>query len=402
MVRILVVSDLHAYTPRDSIKRPPSFLVNSGAPTAKVVNPLKEIPAVLDREDLGVDWIFCPGDIADQADPDAQTFAWEGLVELKSTVKAKLLMCTAGNHDLDSRLKFSNYDPKGHLQNLSPPFPGMSENVADRYWSRNFCIHEENGIRVVNLNSAAFHGFHSGEATQKPEYLHGRVSNRTIDAIVKEVSKKTCEHNILLTHHHPYKNEEIYDQDYSEMELGGKLINKLSEATNSSWLIIHGHQHYPLLKYGAATVFPPVIFSAGSMSAALSSPLSAEAPNQFYHITLETDSARTKGWWPCGLVRAWHWAFRRSWQQSSMEHNIPYGVGFGCRENIQSIIAEIIELMKLQPSKVFEMSEVFKALPHLQFVIGPTFAAIGKALGESGVRCTNASPIADSTLRWIV
>jgi predicted phosphodiesterase len=401
MVKILIVSDLHAYTPSDAIKRPPSFLVNSGAPKAKSVNPLEEIPAILERDGLGVDWIFCPGDIADQADPDAQSFAWKALFDLKAAVKAKLLMCTAGNHDLDSRLKFSDFDPKGHLQSLSPPFPGITSAVADRYWSRNFCVYEEDQIRVVNLNSAAFHGFHSGDTGKAPEYLHGRVSNRTIDAIVSEVSKKKSSHNILLTHHHPFKNDEIYEGDYSEMELGGKLVNKLSAATNSSWLIIHGHQHYPLLKYGAATVFPPVIFSAGSVSATLSSPLSSEAANQFYHITLETDPGQTSGWWPCGTVRAWHWTFRRSWIPSSMEHNIPDGAGFGCRDNVQTIVTQIVTFMTKDRTKVFEMGDIFNALPHLRFIIGPTFSAVAKELDSAGIKCTTASPIADSTLRWI-
>jgi hypothetical protein len=62
--------------------------------------------------------------------------------EFKRKVKARVLLGTVGNHDVDSRLRFSEFDPKGHLQALSPPFPGVN-GVADRYWARNFHIQEE-------------------------------------------------------------------------------------------------------------------------------------------------------------------------------------------------------------------------------------------------------------------
>ena len=278
MTQILILSDLHAYRPSDKTEREPSFLIASSKDNP--TNPIRAISEILKDQDLEVDWVLCPGDIADQADPDAQTFAWQELTELKRAVKAKLLLSTAGNHDVNSRLKFTNFDPKGHLQSLSPPFPGL-KNAADKYWARNYHIHEHDTVRLVNLNSSAFHGFHTEQQGSLSEYRHGRVSNRTIDAIVEEIRQQTFRTNILFTHHHPYRNSEIYEDDYSEMQLGGKLVSALTEATGSSWLIIHGHQHYPQISYGPHEAFPPLIFSAGSISAKITSPLSAEAPNQF-------------------------------------------------------------------------------------------------------------------------
>jgi predicted phosphodiesterase len=247
MLRLLIVSDLHAYCPAEKGGREPSFLIATERDEIRSKNPLRAIPDALKAEGLEVDWILCPGDIADQADPSAQSFAWNELVELKKATKAKLLLSTAGNHDVDSRLKFNSFDPKGHLQSLLPPFPGLKE-AADRYWARNYHIYEQGPVRLVNLNSAAFHGFHSGDAQSEAEYRHGRVSERTIDSIVSEVKDRSFPINILFTHHHPYRNDEIYDNDYSEMLLGGKLIAALAEATSCCWLVIHGHQHYPYLK----------------------------------------------------------------------------------------------------------------------------------------------------------
>jgi predicted phosphodiesterase len=401
MLKILIVSDLHAFTPRaDShtpSDNPPSFFVNSETESLRFPNPVELIPDVLKSEGLTVDWILCPGDIADRADPDAQSFAWRHLVKLKKDVKARKLLGTAGNHDIDSRFKFSDFDPKSHLQTLTPAFPGPT--VADRYWARNFHICEEGNVRLVNLNSAAFHGYHSENKDAPPEYLQGRVSTQTIDAIQKEIMIKQFDLNILLTHHHPFRNDDIYDTDYSEMQLGGKLIAMLSEQTNSSWLIIHGHQHYPALRYGPGAVFGPVIFSAGSATATLKSPLSAEAANQFYHLTLEAPGPKTKNWSPCGVIRAWHWARRRQWEPSPSEFNIPDGTGFGVRENVTTIADDLAKTVLASGPAVVEMPAVLQEHPYLRYLTKPTFDQVIAKLPGYGVQCIQGLRMQDSNFR---
>lgn len=394
MTQILILSDLHAYRPSKEHTREPSFLIASSKDNP--ANPIRAIPEILRQEGLSVDWILCPGDIADQADPDAQTFAWRELVDLKKVVKAKLLLSTAGNHDVDSRLKFNNFDPKGHLQGLTPPFPGL-RNVSDKYWARNYHIYEQDSTRLVNLNSAAFHGFHSEEKDSKPEYRHGRVSARTIEAIVEEVKQRTFQTNVLFTHHHPYPNA-IHDDDYSEMQFGRQLVEALTDATMSSWLIIHGHQHYPLMSYGPYKAFPPLIFSAGSISAKITSPLSAEAPNQFYLMTIETDPNKTNGWWPCGTIRAWSWVHRREWQPTPDGQNIPDGLGFECGDNVTSIASTIQTYVSAQSSHV-TMQQIFDARPHLRFASREILDAVIKTLKQQGIRCTVAVPFVESQFR---
>jgi predicted phosphodiesterase len=395
MTRILILSDLHAYRPSPESKREPSFLIASSKDNP--ANPIRAIPDILKQEGLSVDWILCPGDIADQADPDAQTFAWEELVELKKAVKAKLLLSTAGNHDVDSRLKFTNFDPKGHLQSLIPPFPGLKP-ASDKYWARNYHIYEQDSIRLVNLNSAAFHGFHSDEQGPLSEYRHGRVSNRTIDAIVEEIKQQQFQTNILFTHHHPYENQSIFDDDYSEMQLGGKLIAALTDATASSWLVIHGHQHYPQVSYGPTDAFPPLIFSAGSISAKITSPLSAEAPNQFYLMTIESDPCKTNGWWPCVTIRAWSWIHRREWQVTPDGQNIPDGLGFGCRDNVASIANTIRAYVCTQSSHV-TLQQIFDVHPYLQFASRKILDEAIKTLKQQNIRCTVTVPFAESQFR---
>jgi predicted phosphodiesterase len=400
-LRILVLSDLHAYTPNHKIIQPPSFLLNSLAHAHEFPNPIVSIPKVLGSEQLEVDWILCPGDIADKADPDAQAFAWAQLEQLRVNIGARLLLGTAGNHDIDSRLKIDGFDPKGRLLSLRPSFPGLDRSTVDKYWARNFHIHTEGKVRLLNLNSAAFHGYHSDQHLEpaKSEYRHGRVSAATIESILASVNAEEYPINILLTHHHPYKLEHIYANDYSEMVLGGKLIHDLTTATKTSWLVIHGHQHYPQIYYGQGTVHPPVIFSAGSVSAVLSSPLASEAANQFYHITIEPDPEKTSGWAPCGFVRAWHWHMRSRWDRSPYGFNIPFETGFGCRASPPDVAKELSHFVRQSAQPVVELRACFQELPHLQYLVKDAMEEVMKLLPAHGVKITPASTISESNLR---
>jgi predicted phosphodiesterase len=402
MIRVLIISDLHAYTPSRGDVSVPSFLLNSSVAIPDRPNPLQSIPELLEQEGLDVDWVLCPGDISDKANPDAQTFAWQQLKTIKDALGASALIGTAGNHDIDSRLLLNGFDPKGHLQSLSPAFPGIEE-ASDKYWARNFHILINDNVRLLNLNSSAFHGYHSDDESNKSksEYRHGRVSVATIDQIKSELKERSLPINILLTHHHLYKNDHIYAEDYSEMVLGGRLVRELTEITNSSWLIIHGHQHYPELRYGPGTVHVPVIFSAGSVSAVLESPLSSEAANQFYHVTLETDQSGTNGWTPCGVVRAWHWAKRSRWERSPHTFNIPYEVGFGCREQPSEIAKKIASVVIEQAKPFMEMREVFGLVPYLRFLLKETMDEVLSQLPACGVKCIRAELLSDSNLRKI-
>ena len=193
MLNILVLSDLHAYTPVNGVERVPSFLFNTTVTPADRPNPLLSIPDLIKGEGLQVDWVLCPGDIGDKANPDAQTFAWEQLKHIRDQLNAQVLIGTAGNHDIGSRLLVNGFDPKGHLQSLSPRFPGI-EDASDKYWARNFHIVVEGNVRLLNLNSSAFHGYHSDQEsdTSKSEYRHGRVSLDTIEQIKREIKKRAC------------------------------------------------------------------------------------------------------------------------------------------------------------------------------------------------------------------
>src|SRR5262249_54081973 len=153
---------------------------------------------------------------------------------------------------------------------------------CDSYWSRDFFILEEANSIIVVLNSSAFHGTNSDAAVIK-EYEHGRVSDRTISAIQRSLKGRKKPLQLLLTHHHIYKNERIMAKDYSEMKNGTKLLEMLTTEVGGQWVVLHGHRHYPAIQYGHGDSSSAIIFSAGSFSRRLNE-LSRESANQFYHI----------------------------------------------------------------------------------------------------------------------
>ncbi|MBA9071519.1 3',5'-cyclic AMP phosphodiesterase CpdA [Methylobacterium sp. RAS18] len=400
-MKLLIISDLHAHSGTSADAAPPSFFYTGKDPDSDNQNVLSLIPEVLEAEGIKVDLLLCPGDIADKADPTAQRFAWNELVKVRKQVGAKHLIASAGNHDVDSRMKHSDFDPKGSLQTLDPPFPGLNEATCDRYWSKNFHVYTQGDVRIVNLNSSAFHGYHSDDIkdTSKSEYRHGRISQITINRICSHVKKKNFKTNILLTHHHLYRNDNIYDADYSEMTYGGKLVDSLMSATESAWLVIHGHQHFPEVTYSRGAAHASTIFSSGSLSASLVAPYSSEATNQFYVITLEHDTSLTKGWSPCGTVRAWQWANRRKWVRSHGDKNIADGTGFGCRALPSQVAQSIASSFFSSGSSLSTGAEIYSAVPELRFMTREAKHQVLEMLESHGIKWVGGSDFLESVFR---
>lgn len=149
-LNILIISDIHAFNGNPDDGEAPSYYSTwPQFQNSDVRNPFRTIHALLAQENLSVDWILCPGDLADRADPTAQGLTWGALEKLRNDVQAKRLFGTAGNHDIDSRLAYDEVDIKGSLQSLSPVFPGLGDSQCDFYWSRNFAIMEDADVSLV-------------------------------------------------------------------------------------------------------------------------------------------------------------------------------------------------------------------------------------------------------------
>jgi 3',5'-cyclic AMP phosphodiesterase CpdA len=386
---ILVISDLHAHSGDPNLSASPSFLSTNSLYAD--LNPIAKIPDLLRSEDLFVDWIVTPGDLGDKADPSAQKFAWEELNRLKLSLEATHLIATAGNHDLDSRRAFPEFDLKGALQSLSPSFPiemncfMPNDGVfGDRYWSRNFVVipFPDFDCTVLIINSCAFHGYASASDGRPPdEHTRGKLSALTREAVFEAIKRDKTRLNILLVHHHPVKLPYIEDGN-SIMIGGGELIDTL-KMTKRQWLILHGHQHVPYLTYADSDPFAPVVLSAGSVSAR-TFPLKGTHPrNQVHHISIPLSEMEAGGVDLFGRVTSWSWINTGGWQRAQLDAGIPYHSGFGYRFDAKQTRDEIVTMAK--STNLLDWRTVSQQIPKLDFVVPNHLQSLLSMIEDKGV-----------------
>lgn len=386
ILTVAVVSDLHAYS--EPIANVPSRL-NIAAPEDQPnIHPLAGLSKLITDNDLKADLLLCAGDMGDKANPAATKYAWSKLQEIGRNIQAESIIATAGNHDMDSRHLHNHFDAKGCLQSLMPPFPGFAtEELCDRYWSRNFAILEGDSWRLLVLNSSAYHG--AGKDPDK-EREHGRVSEKTLCAIKAQLEKsKTKSLNLLLCHHHPIRNNGISDKDYSEMEGGDGLLQILGCGDFGQWVVIHGHKHHPRVLYSSGASTSPIIFSAGSLCAHLYPELATRARNQFYLLEFSIDELTTLGLDVAGDARAWDWIDAMGWQPATLQSGLPSNSGMGCRVSSAKTFAKDLHAqLASQEEPYFNWPEVISLKPNLRYVLPSDLKQIVKELQNMGATVT--------------
>lgn len=378
-LKIAVISDLHVFNGSSDADGAPSFVGTADPQDSPEKHPFRGLQKLITDHQLCADLLICPGDLSDKADPAALIYAWDHLNKLKEQLGARQLLATNGNHDIDSRYRHDDHDAKGTLQSLVPMFPGTEEALCDRYWSRNFAIYADDQVRIVLLNSAAFHG--SGRATD-PEFEHGRVSMRTIAALRAALAGQQYRVNILVCHHHPAPFNPVEEKDYSEMIGGDRLLELLDSDEFGSWLMIHGHKHYPRVAYATGGASSPIIFSAGSFSAQLYQKQQGHARNQFYLMEIPIEELDMLGLDLAGTVRAWDWIGLMGWQRAREQSGLPHKVGFGWREGARNIAREIATRLPAG-SHIWDADALAAALPKLRYLRPEEIANVAKRLKEN-------------------
>ncbi|MDH3062304.1 metallophosphoesterase [Achromobacter insolitus] len=337
LVRLLVVSDIHAFS--DRAKKSTGSVVDLSGAEDGTSNPLDALVADAKQMNIHPDLLVCAGDICNQADFGGLERAWKRLHRLRGELGAASVLATCGNHDLDSRfiIEQDDPDPKGALLSLDPPFPLEEESQCNKFWARNYAIVPgPNGVVIVLLNSCAFHG---GAQT---EIDHGRVSQRTIDELAKDlIPTRGARAHILVCHHHPIQLEGWQNRvDNEFMQRGQVLLDRLCAATHSPWFVIHGHRHSPKLIHGSSpTNDTPFVFGAASLGARV-----AGVSNQFHVIDLHSSDAPDHA--PVvGRIQTWSWTDTSGWSTLRDAASMPNLCGFGYRGQIKTLAKKIRDLV---------------------------------------------------------
>lgn len=357
---IAVISDLHAFI---DVRNSGNSALQFGTPALERRNPLVTLVQYTKKECLTADVLACAGDICNQADLQGFTSAWARLQELKTSLGAQHLVSTCGNHDLNSRYlkereEDDDPDPKGALLCLVPGFPFDNPVVNNQYWAQNFAVVGlTSDCCAVVLNTSAYHG------GQEEEIEHGRVSRRTIEAILRELENYRDRHTfVLVCHHHVMPMTTVAgNSDYQYIRNGAELLDKLERLTRKSWLVIHGHRHHPRLIYGqTSTSCAPVIFGSSSLGARLTG-----VPNQFHLIELK-ESNQSDHSSIVGTVRTWSWTETTGWGQAGRTSlGMPSICGFGFKGQVGYLADEI---SKLVGTAYITWPEALGNLPSLNYL----------------------------------
>jgi len=340
-LRIALISDLHAYDTLPEKESPPSRLWVGDPENLPEKNPFAGLSVLAAKDqDVKAQCLLCLGDIGDKAQPGAIKYAWERLNRLKALLHADHLLATSGNHDCDSRHESANFDAKGFLQSLDPPYPFPDEARNDRYWARHFAVLEEAEYRVVCLNSSAYHG----NSPQEIDY--GRVSDATLSRLKSYLQHSVAKRiNILICHHHPQPHSEIGLGERDTMKSGQLLLDLLAGDDSGHWIVIHGHKHHPKITYASSPTGSgaPLVISVGSFAAKLYAELASRARNQFHILAFRFDDFKKLG--PVGRIYSWDWSDGIGWIPAGPQSGLPSECGFGVKTDPAVLASRVDALL---------------------------------------------------------
>ena len=353
------MSDVHAYS-KAQLKPDearPSF-VELANPANPSVNPFTAVHELINREGLEADVLVSGGDLGDKGSPQAMNYAWTEIKKVQSSLKAPLLLSATGNHDMDSR-HLNGYDARGALQGLDD-YPFAAQSLRDAYWANNVVVQEHPAFRSVLLNSSAYHGY-------EDEWKHGRVSARTRQYLVDRLAATTDPGiNLLITHHHLYPLGGVNLGDYSEMKEASALLKLLGSGEHGSWLVIHGHRHWPSLSQASGSQGAPIVFSAGSFSAVLYDELQDKARNQFYILEIED---ALPGHRIRGRFTSWDWISDEGFLPAGERSGLPHRGGFGGALNGAELADQVATAYLADGRQFMPYSDFVTAVPDLGYAM---------------------------------
>jgi predicted phosphodiesterase len=365
MLRIAIISDLHAYEAEVGPAAPSYFCIRdtSRSPGS---NPIAALEELMKSENLRADIVLCPGDVTDKAHPGALAHGWRVLNDFKAPLQASFLAATTGNHDVDSRLTYSSYSLTDALKNLAPayPLPDCDQAENNAYWGRGFAVVDHQMVRILVINSSGQHG-------TADECKRGRLGARELDEIDRTLTGTSRTINIALCHHHPHQHMEIGLGEDDVMRGGQLFLDMLGSGRHGRWVVIHGHKHHPKITYSSGGAASPVVFASGSVSAQLYPSLATVARNQFYIMTLESNPLPdvTLG----GTVACWDWAAGAGWRKAGDTSGLPHEFGFGCRHDPRAVAERVAGHLS---SPVMKWHDVLRVVPELRYMLPQDVALV--------------------------
>lgn len=388
-LKIAVITDLH-YTKGNGATPLPEVSAN-----VNQVDPMEKLKEYLrDNSIKEVDLVLCPGDITTKACIESFSSGWNNLKSLSTSLSAKHLIASTGNHEIISRSPEINkvpgnvelhVDPQEHLLK-TPDYPTAFPESHQRwvYWGRGYEIVSGEDWVVLIVNSCHYH------TTQLAnEFERGRVG----EAALEELSEALLAHakdkpfRMVLIHHPPNNHEERdVELGREPMYNGIKLLNIL-EDTSLDWLVIHGHKHFQRLVRQSNSEFSPMIFGAGSFGASLKGATATKTKNQFYIIELDTAPDALCHDRLKGKFTSLYWNLSEWCPAQSEIHGLPDNCGFDLSRKIDiPTIAKKIKDAIETPAPWRDWDELKSEIDELNYLTPNDINSLKKLLSTINIQ----------------
>ena len=339
-LRIAIVSDLHCH-PEDTNnhKNNATVLFTDKLRDISKQHPVENLKELKIHDKIeDVDILLCPGDFTNQSHKQGLISGWDFINEISEILQAKKIYATIGNHDIDSRNKFSNYSftyPRGIKKN----FPLCNNDIGD-FWSKGFTFIEQPQYQILVVNSTHFHTHSTDNPVDNPN-VKGKIEEGGIEEIEKYLRENNdnSKIKIMLCHHHPKQHSRNGLGEHDFIENGEDLLNVLGRYSFD--LIVHGHKHDPWFgNYPTTDGYKIPILSSGSFSA--TSQISYCYKVNYFHIVEISKQTETKG-----TIKTWNFKNKQGW--SIEKDGFEPLTGFGNKQNIDLIIEDVDKFICEKP-----------------------------------------------------
>lgn len=347
-LKIGVVSDLHCKYRNEHETFTSTFLYSNEFPGLTKTHPISALEVLIDKENLQVDIVLCPGDISDKADDQGLITGWGYLEKIRKMLKATSLLASVGNHDIGNR-DVSNKDPFYKLKYLDRNYPTPDKSLNDKFWSKGFCLFENGEYAVLLFNSSWSH-------VNVSSAYSSSITQAQLDEIEEDLSKLTSniKFKFFLCHHHVLTHSNVDYSDTDFIDKGDKLIALLNQFKFQ--IVIHGHKHDPRLTIQNSLP----IFCSGSFSSRMNL-TETGAENTFHIIELEPGVSK-------GTIKSWSLSQAKGWIPK-LDSYFPFFIGFGYNGDLKHLADNCKSL--LNGKNVLYFNELLMDIPEIAY-LSPT------------------------------
>lgn len=373
-IRIGIISDLHCHPEKSNHKENATYLFTDKLRDSIFEHPIESFKNLIELEKIApVDIVLCPGDFTNQSDKQGLISGWNYVIEFAEILGTNKIYGTLGNHDIDSRNKFSSYSFK-FPRAIRKNFP-INENEITTFWDKGFCFIEMDLARLLIINTTHFHTHTPLSASDENPNVKGKIEQSGINEI-SEYLKNNNDNKIslMLCHHHPIQHSEMGLGAYDFVENGDELINELGKFSFD--LVIHGHKHNPQFReYKTTDGHQIPILSSGSFSAT-DQIIFCSKYNYFHIVEIEKEETISKG-----EVNTWSFKNRIGWSKNN--HGFIPSFGFGVKDTIENIIQEIKK--KIPTNTPTDWIQLLATVPIIKNLNPYQLQQLNEILDSSGI-----------------